>query len=105
MPDQSEIDERVDPPDREPLVIKFVPEVSLETIQPSSVSKIPSLSSSKSVSSGIPSPSVSVKHPATPDSKWSAVPELSVSAGVCSHRFHLQFHLFHNLSHPLRHHY
>ena len=45
-------------------------------------SKIPSLSSSKSVTSGTPSPSVSVKQAATPDSKWSAVPELSVSAGV-----------------------
>ena len=53
----------------------------------SSVSKIPSLSSSKSVASGIPSPSVSVsgvrlQASSTPASKWSAVPELSVSAGA-----------------------
>ena len=57
----------------------------LPLLQPSSASKIPSLSSSKSVSSGTPSPSVSVdglQASSTPDSKWSAVPELSVSAGV-----------------------
>ena len=43
-----------------PLTNKLVPEELLEITQPSSVSKIPSLSSSKSASSLTPSPSVSV---------------------------------------------